>query len=202
MKKTLARLTAPITPPLVPALPPQAPALPAPRRRLGTRLAGGLTLLTLLIGVGLFASSRPAHTAGGPIPVNIANVPLPTTPTTLAAPTQPFQHAFEMLTLSAASVSESITVPLHKRLVIEYISANLNVVPNSGGTIYLQTTAGGESVYYFLTDTIYDSNKRNQSVRIYADPGTTVTVEAVTGDSKIAFLGANTEVSGYYVDVP
>jgi hypothetical protein len=166
------------------------------------RLLAGFGTAALVIAVGLFASSRPAHTAGGPIPVNIANVPLPTTPTALAAPTQPFQHTFQIVSGGSARISESITVPLHKRLVIEYVSASLNELPAAGGSIDLQTTAGGEQVYYYLTDTIQDFNKRNQSVRIYADPGTTVTVEAVSGDFQPANVGTDTEISGYYVDVP
>ena len=54
------------------------------------RLGGSLVVLTLVTGIGL-AASRPAHTAGGPVSVSVANTPLPTVPTDEAAPRQPFQ---------------------------------------------------------------------------------------------------------------
>ena len=166
------------------------------------RLAAGFFLLALVAAISL-AASRPAHTAGGPIAVTVANAPLPTVPTDVSAPTQPFQYTFQPSSDAMSRISESITVPLHKRLVIEYISASLNQYsPGIGGFVDLQTTAGGDTVYYYLTDSITDFSKRNQQVRIYADPGTTVTVEAVSSNFSTPGIGSDTEISGYYVDVP
>ena len=165
------------------------------------RLFAGFGTLTLLAGIGLLAS-RPAHTAGGPIAVNVANTPLLTTLTEPAAPTQPFQYLFQT-TDAGPRTSRSIVVPAHKRLVIEYISASLNEYPSDvGGGVYLETVAGGQDVTYYLTDSIQDFAKRNQSLRIYADPGTTVTVGAYSGDFTTGPIGTDTEVSGYYVNVP
>ena len=45
---------------------------------LASRLLAGFGTAALLGAIGLFAS-RPAHTAGGPIPVSVANTPLATT---------------------------------------------------------------------------------------------------------------------------
>ena len=50
------------------------------------RLLAGFGTLALFGAIGLLAS-RPAHTAGGPIPVSVANTPLATTVSDLAAPT-------------------------------------------------------------------------------------------------------------------
>ena len=166
------------------------------------RLLAGFGTLTLLAGIGLFAS-HPAHTAGGPVPVSVANSPLQTNPVDVAAPTQPFQQSFQAVSNTDTSVSQSITVPPHKRLVIEYISASLNQYsPGIGGYVYLQTVAGGRKVTYYLTNGIQDINKRNQTLRIYADPGTTVTIGAGSNDFSTPGIGTDTEVSGYYVNVP
>jgi len=172
-----------------------------PRTTLRVRVVSGLALIGLLAGLGLFAA-RPAHTAGGPIAVNVANAPLLTTLTEPAAPTQPFQYLFQTVD-NGPRTSQSIVVPAHKRLVIEYISASLNEYPSSiGGGVYLETVAGGQDVTYYLTDSIQDFAKRNQSLRIYADPGTTVTVGAYSSDFTTGPIGTDTEVSGYYVNVP
>ena len=173
-------------------------------RSLAPRLMAGFGTLALLAGIGLFAS-RPAHTAGGPVPVAITNSPLAVvnSPVDVAAPTQPFQQLFQAASDTDTSVSQSITVPLHKRLVIEYISASLNQYPPGiGGFVYLETVAGGRDVTYYLTDGIQDFNKRNQTLRIYADPGTTVTIGALSSDFTTPSIGTDTEVSGYYVNVP
>ena len=169
---------------------------------LGPRLLAGLGLAALLGGLGL-VSSRPARSGGGPVPVTVANPSVPVHPTDQAAPTEPFQHTFQPTSDTDNRISETITVPAHKRLVIEYVSASLNEYPPGvGGYVYLATTSGGETVYYYVTDSVQDFNKRNQTVRIYADPGTTVTVGAVSGDNTTPGIGTDTEVSGYYVDVP
>ncbi len=173
-------------------------------RPFAPRLLAGFGTLTLLAGIGLFAS-RPAHTAGGPVPVAITNAPLAVvnSPADVAAPTQPFQWTFQPGSDTLVTASESITVPLHKRLVIEYVSASLNQFsPGIGGYVYLDTIAGGNEVSYRVTNEIQDFNKHNQTLRIYADPGTTVTIGAYSNDFSTPSIGTDTEISGYYVNVP
>lgn len=166
-----------------------------------SRLLAGVGTVALVAAVGLFASSRPARTAGGPIPVAVANVPLPTHPTDEAAPTQPFQMLLQPVSDTASSVSQNFTVPAHKRLVIEFVSAEVNQYPvGGGGSSYLETTAGGSTVVYSLANTTETPFRRTQVVRLYADPGTTVTVGA-NGYGGHG-IGTDTELSGYYVDVP
>ena len=165
------------------------------------RLFAGIGTLTLLAGIGLLAS-RPAQTAGGPIAVTVANTPLATKATDMTAPTQPFQYLFQTAD-TGPRTSQSIVVPAHKRLVIEYVSSSLNEFPvGVGGTAYLETTAGGQDVTYYITDSVEDFIKKNQSLRIYADPGTTVIVGAYSNNFASGPIGTDTELSGYYVDVP
>ena len=98
----------------------------------------------MLAAVGLFAS-RPAHTAGGPIPVTVSNTVQNHDIDNPAL--QPFQVT---LAPSGANPStDSYTVPAGKRFVIEYYSAQLTQYPAGGyGYLYLITTAGGSTAYY------------------------------------------------------
>ena len=172
------------------------------RSSLAPRLLAGVGLAALL-GTAALVSMRPAHSVGGPVPVAVTNAPLLTTPTDLAGPSQPFQRLFQPQAPNGARVSQSIVVPAHKRLVIEYVSASLSQYPSGvGGFVYLETRAGGQSVTYYLTDTVQSFAKRSQSLRLYADPGTTVTVAAASGNFVTPGVGADVEMSGYYVDVP
>ena len=64
------------------------PAAPRPVgafNSLRIRMVSGIALLGLLAGLGIFAS-RPAHTAGGPVPVSVTNTPQATRPVDIASP--------------------------------------------------------------------------------------------------------------------
>ena len=115
MKKALTQIT--IT---------QAPAVQPLQTSGGGRKRGrvvsGLALIGLLAGLGLFVS-RPAHTAGGPIPVSVANTPLATTATDSPAK-QPFQQT--LVITSNGLYTKFATVPVGKRLVIESMTAFSN----------------------------------------------------------------------------
>lgn len=167
---------------------------------LSSRLVAGFSSLALLAAVGLFAS-RPAHTAGGPVPVAVTNVPLPTHPTDETAPNQPFQTTLQPFSDNYSSASDSFTVPAHKRLVIEFVSALITQSPSGGAYSYLETTAGGTTVGYDLADSSESPARRTQVVRVYADPGSTVTVGVSSYDNSTS-VGTDTKLSGYYVDVP
>ena len=148
---------------------------------LGSRLLAGVGTLTLLAAVGLFAS-RPAHTAGGPVPVTVANAPL-------AVINQdsdnPARHAVgRNITLSARTTVGSLTgtlytVPTNKRLVLEHLSASTNLGNDANGyNIEVDTVQGGNQVPTFFNE-VPDAapySSASQSVRLYADPGTQVSV--------------------------
>ncbi len=98
------------------------------------RLLAGFGTAALVAGVGLFASSRPARTAGGPVPVTVTNTvpvtalaPLPTTSADAPAKQGVQSSANLFLSGSESFVTEDVyTVPAGKRLVIETVSAFTN----------------------------------------------------------------------------
>jgi len=165
--------------------------------RLAPRLLTGIGLLALLASIGLFAS-RPAHTAGGPVPVTVANTVMNRDLDNSAR--QPFQTTLFPYSITGYTASDSFTVPAHKRLVIEFVSSDINVIPSGGGYSFLETTVGGYTNVYDLTSSFDLPSRRTQVVRVYADPGTTVKVGANSYSG--AGIGTDTELSGYYVDVP
>jgi hypothetical protein len=158
----------------------------------------GLGTAALVTGVGLFASSRPAHTAGGQVPVTVAN----TVPTTdLDSPDQkPFQ-----ITLSPSSSTSNVgedtyTVPAGKRVVIDYYSAELTEYPLGGyGYVYLITTVNGQTAYYKVIPPQSSAVPMNQLTKIYADPGTTITADSI--ESSETSSGGNIILSGHTVTV-
>src|ERR1700712_4290907 len=101
--------------------------------------------------------------------------------------------------------SPSVTVPAGKHLVVETLSVQLDVTP-SGSKLeaFVNYTCGGANVSLFVplsfayTDngTGYDFHVGMQAVRLYADPGTVLTVSgAGQGNTGTIFL----TVSGYLV---
>ena len=139
MKKALAQGTA-IQTPII-----QTPTMQPDQTntRMRRQIVGGFALAGLLAGLGLFAS-RPAHTAGGPIPVSVANTPLATTDTTVAGRT-PFSTRMD-LTFVNGSASGTVTVPAGKRLVLTYVSADAGVKVGAHVLLDLATVSGGAEV--------------------------------------------------------
>ena len=87
---------------------------------LRARLGGSFVMLALVAGVG-FAGSRPAHTAGGPIPVSVGNVVQNSDVDN--SDQQPFQITLQPDSGTSRVSDDSYVVPAGKRLVIEYYSA-------------------------------------------------------------------------------
>jgi len=99
-----------------------------------------------------------------------------------------------------------ITVPAGQTLVIETVSLQLDVTP-SGSQLeaFVNYTSGGKSVTVFVpltfaytqTSNGFDTYTATQAVRLYADPGTTVSLTAFspTGSTGTLFL----TVSGYLI---
>jgi len=168
-------------------------------QKLAPRLLAGFGTLTLLAGIGLFAS-HPAHSGGGPVPVTVTNSLNVQNHDADNAARQPFQTTLFPYSITGYTASDSFTVPAHKRLVIEFVSSDINVIPSGGGYSFLETTVGGYTNVYDLTSSFDLPSRRTQVVRVYADPGTTVKVGANSYSG--AGIGTDTELSGYYVDVP
>ena len=190
------------------------------------RLLAGLGTAALVAGVGLFASSRPARTAGGPIPVTVGNTvaiaaatPLPT----VAADNpdkQPFaafiEIKFETGSQNGAADfnirgTQTFQVPTGKRLVID--SASLyrengsqggSLPSGSSASALLGVTVNGTEIFYSLplaTSTGVPYPGVTQSLHLFADPGTTVQANGYRSDTSASEIDY-VAVSGHLVNVP
>ncbi len=174
-------------------------------RSLTPRLLAGFGTAALLAGIGLVAS-RPAHTAGGPVPVTVANTPLTTRPIDIATPAQPFALRMD-LTFTDGYVAKTFTVPANKRLVLTYIASSCGVAPGAKAFFDLSTIVNGKEVEAHLPlvpqGAILGQDLFNLScpVTVYADSGTVVTVSVLDSDTA-GTGGLIVGLYGYYVDVP
>ena len=189
MKKALAHAPA--------ARPTRTPfALPL---TLPARLGGGLALLALVAGVGLFAS-RPARTAGGPIPVTVANPSLAVTDAD-AARQAVTGHLLLFGPVFSSPSGTLYTVPADKRLVIETVSASSNRNDANSYTIEVDTTTGGMLDQTFLTllpnSALYSTVA--QPLRLYADPGSMVQVITQNNGHNAPLTGV--AFAGHLVDL-
>ncbi len=120
----------------------------------------------------------------------------------------PHQDGFGFAIASGFTTSEALTmVPAGKRLVIEQFSATAIVPAGQSGFFFIQTTAGGGAAQHIVpatkgfADSAFpgsDLLTASQSIRIYADPGTTPTVSFRRSSS----AGSSTFsafISGYHV---
>jgi len=114
-----------------------------------------------------------------------------------------FQH-------SGPAGNDSFTVPDGKVLVIEWVSFDTPNTNNLGGAQVLyqiRNVAGGQSgLFSYKSDAPSSAASSldfvaNQQVRIYCDPGSTVSVTSRVPFSNNNAVGGYT-ISGYVVDVP
>jgi hypothetical protein len=119
---------------------------------------------------------------------------------------QPFAHLF-FLNFSASDDSDSITVPPGKRLVIETVSVRGFLSTGLKADFKLQATTSFANVSYVFPTTSVgnflsrDRLESTQSVHIYADPGTLVSVSAQKNSSGGSAV-AEYSISGHLVDLP
>lgn len=103
-----------------------------------------------------------------------------------------------------SGLPSSITVPANKHLTIETLSVQVDVTPSgSQMEALVNYTSGGNSVTLFVPLTFaytqtfngFDTYTATQAVRLYADPGTSVTLNTFTptGSAGTTFL----TLSGY-----
>jgi hypothetical protein len=106
-------------------------------------------------------ASRKVTVANTPLPVTVTNQSMYGTPVAAHLYNEPGQNAF--------------AVPTGQRLVIEYISGQCN----TGGNIEFLVTTGGSLNRHYVT--IPPGNVPNMEfghlVKLYADPGTNVTMD-------------------------
>lgn len=121
----------------------------------------------------------------------------------------PWQHAFRLDWADSVDfASSSYQVPADKRLVIEYGSFFV-YLPSSGQTVFvrIRTTIGGSTLLHTVAVQSrgdYGVLKQFEAahlVKIYADPGSTVTVSAGRLPA-VETAGGFMTLSGLLVDVP
>jgi hypothetical protein len=116
---------------------------------------------------------------------------------------QPFQFTLPTLISSTggACTETQFAVPAGQRLVIEYIDARLTFATT--GVFETAVTAGGKGATYQWPISALpgsSSGVGNQMVRLYADPGSNVTVEVCPNSTTAAETSG--AISGYLVNIP
>ena len=125
---------------------------------------------------------------------------------------QPFQRELDAhFTPGSSSATDSLTVPAGKRLVIEFASETVNLPTGQHMWLRIQTTANGSTNQFTLMPSLVcpcgadssDFLAGNQQVRLYADPGTTVSIVAnLLLSTANTNTGADVVMSGHYVNIP
>ena len=174
------------------------------------RLAGGLAAASLIAGLGLLAS-RPAHTAGGPIAVSVANTPLATIPTDEAAPRQPFQGSTTYVIKDHEYFGDAdsddgfneIKVPAGKRLMIQTVSIRKLSNNNEDIRPIIVTNVNAALGAYSLPN-IHDTGAVEpgitQALTLSGDAGTTIHFALYrTGTTGKEYLDVS--IYGYLVNI-
>jgi hypothetical protein len=124
----------------------------------------------LFVGAQAFAQTRPVTVTNTPLPVTVTN---PETP----------------VVFSLANAGSTFAVPKGKRLVIEYVSGTCLTFPN--GSVSIAATTNGTRLEHSFSSPVINplplDNPRQISaatfgdlVKIYADPGTIVSLDGAT----------------------
>lgn len=170
------------------------------------RLGGSLVMLALVGGIG-FAASRPAHTAGGPIPVTVANALLYAitrdSDNVARQPVSVTTFLYSNATTSYVSDSNLYTVPAGKRLVIDYVTSvayNLDDANSYNFDVITRQNGSNQNINFNELPDTAPYSAASQKVELCADPGTTVRVD-IYNDQKNAPSVLLT-IAGHLVDVP
>jgi hypothetical protein len=118
----------------------------------------------IFVGAEAFAQARPVTVTNTPLPVTVTN---PETPV-----------AFQL-----ADVGSTFAVPRGKRLVIEYVSGTCATLPT--GSVFITATTNGNRVGHYFSSPVGTSSQISNAtfgdlVKIYADPGTIVSLDGST----------------------
>jgi hypothetical protein len=157
--------------------------------------------LALLVAASTTGHAQIARPASDVIVVNTPAVRDADNPTR-----QPLQAADECQAPSSGCGGTIYTVPLGKRLVIEYVSMTASIPVGEVAELRVQTTAGGAGIVHYLPLTApavlfngFGRVSTGQQLRLYVDPGDSVNLEAIRSDSAgDGFFRFS--LSGYLVD--
>lgn len=156
-------------------------------RPFAPRLLAAFSTAALVAAVGLFASSRPAHTAGGPIPVTVANVPLAVS---VSPVQQPFAARISINIANGATGgddngnltgTQTIPIPTGKRLVVQMLSTYRSSGSSNAVQVFVNASLnGGFSSYAlpFVPATGADFSGISQALTFQADGGTSLIINA------------------------
>ena len=163
------------------------------------RLLAGFGTAALVAGVGLFASSRPARSVGGPIPVTVSNAPLGVT-STEGQPVEVYVNT----NTSPPSSNLVYTVPAGKRLVVESMSLIVGGGSNisyTGVVRVVDSTGNLVSLASLSTGTVTaDVATATQPMHLHVVPGGKVYTDVyVRGNSLVS---GYISLSGYLIDAP
>ena len=158
------------------------------------RLTAGFGTAALVASIGLFALSRPAHTAGGPVQVVVAN--------TLANrdAENPGRQPFALRLIFHPSQPATFDVPAGKRLVLTQLYAHTASQSATGLRYISEVNQHTTEIQVPFTDGTANTGFArfsNQQVTSYADGGTSV--EIFFFDSGNSSVVVN--LTGYFVDV-
>ena len=174
----------------------------------------GIAMLLTLAAVGVLMTAYPggAQNRGNPNPgpdvTIVGPLPLPVTGPQDPA-LQPFAHQFNLSFPQPGGGSiaeESIIVPAGKRLVIETVSTRGFLAVGDKADFMMDVFTAGVPVRYSFEPTFIgtfftlDRWVGSESVRIYADPGSSV--RAIFQKNSITVVGGgNFSISGHLVDL-
>ena len=168
---------------------------------LGARLLAGVGTLTLLAAIGLFAS-RPARTAGGPVPVTVANAPLAVV-TTGGTPVEGF---INVATSSSSSSFDNLvyTVPAGKQLIVESMTLfPQSISPAPGYSALVMNTDGVGNTVSFSTVNAGPGtgafSAATQPMHMHVGPGGAVLVSVFKTSGRIDVI---VSLSGHLEDAP
>ena len=177
----------------------------------------GMGVAVLIVCVAGAAAAPPdrdvvvVNTPAQPVPV-VATITGPVT-AAITPSKEPFQQDVSVLVdAGVLSNTVSFAVPSGKRLVLEYVSGNTRVDDQELVRVNILTTAGGVSATHTLAPIVFHRPFEapthadfivtyGQTVRIYADPGTQVSVMATRSENaEITATFFQLALSGYMVN--
>ena len=170
-----------------------------PRTTLRVRVVSGLALIGLLAGLGLFAA-RPAHTAGGPIAVNVAN----TAQTQDGDGRQPVEGQILVSSTDNTAYNKLVyTVPAGKRLIVESMTLTPTGFDSVNGytALVLNDNSAGTLISFAslaASAGVGATTCVTQPLRLHIEPGGKVLVNVFkSGTSPVEVY---ISLSGYLVD--
>jgi hypothetical protein len=195
---------------------------------LSTNLSSAVNALVVEAGTASAANTAPAVTVANPsLNVNVTNNPLPVAvtnattnqsvtvtnsntnpiPVTVQPAEEPFQIDSGLVSSATSLISGNlVTVPAGKLLVIEHVSANIDVTGSNGlsAAQLVIAKASPDSVACFATGTSTDLQNHFYScstqTKYYVSAGQTVSFRVGTVDT--AGGGFIAFISGHYVPAP